>query len=88
VIISDKNYNSTFYTRKDLKNMKKFKDNQLAICSENTAALSLGRSPIHLSELTLKENVLVIKGHSVMMGYIDDSKNESSFRNESLYISI
>ena len=88
VIISDKNQNSTFYTRKDLKNMKKFKDNQLAICSENTAVLSLGTLPIHLSELTLKENVLVIKGHSVMMGYIDDSKNESSFRDESLYISI
>jgi len=68
--------------------MAKFKHNQLAICSENTAALSMGRLPIHLTNLSLRQNEIAIQGHSVMIGYLDDKKNESSFRNESLYISI
>ena len=88
VTISDKNQNCTFYMRNDLINMEKFKDNQLAICSENTAALSMGRLPIHLTNLSLRQNEIAIQGHSVMMGYLDNKKNESSFRNESLYISI
>jgi len=88
ITISDKDQNSTFYMRKDLKNLAQFKDNHLAICPENTAVLSRGTSPIHLTDLTLEENTLAIRGHSVMMGYLNDSKNESSFRNKTLYIPI
>jgi len=88
ITISDKDKNSTFYARKDLKNLEKFKDNQLAICSQNTAILSIGRTPMHLTNLSLNKNVLIIKGHSVMMGYLDDRLNESSFQNEKLYIPI
>ena len=88
ITISDKDQNSTFYMRKDLKNLAQFKDNHLAICPENTAVLSRGTSPIHLTDLTLEENTLAIRGHSVMMGYLNDSKNELSFRNKTLYIPI
>ncbi len=86
ITISEKDQNSTFFIRKDLKHLEEFKSNQLSICPENSAVLSLGKQPIHLTNFSKRKNVLLIKGHSVMMGYLDDEKNRLSFRDGTLYI--
>ena len=42
----------------------------LYVCNENTAFLSINKSPIHLSAFDNDTNPTKISGHSVMMGYI------------------
>jgi len=78
--------NNDYNLRKDIMNIDEFSENDIAICMENTAALSLGKTPLHLSDYDIKEDYLKIKGHSVMMGYLDDSINETSFDNDGLII--
>ncbi|MDP6169487.1 MAG: hypothetical protein QF780_05735 [Candidatus Marinimicrobia bacterium] len=72
--------------RKDVMNIKKFSNNDIAICMENTAALSIGKTPLHLSDYEIRKDDLKIRGHSVMMGYLDDSINDTSFHNDGLII--
>jgi len=79
---SDSDYN----LRHDLKNIKKFSHNDIGICLENTAALCIEKKPIHLSDYEIIENGIQIKGHSVMMGYLDDKINEAAFNNDNLNI--
>ena len=67
--------------------MKKFSKNDIAICPENTAAISVGSNPIHLTDFYLNKNDLQIKGHSVMMGYLNHldysvALNTENFSNE------
>jgi len=78
--------NNDYNLRKDIMNIDEFSENDIAICMENTAVLSLGKTPLHLSDYDIKEDSLKIKGHSVMMGYLDDSINETSFDNDGLII--
>jgi hypothetical protein len=75
-----------FNLRYDLQNMSEFSETDIAICPENSAGLSLEDSPFHLTDFSLENGELILQGHSVMMGYMDDSSNESSFRNKALYI--
>ena len=77
-----------FNLRYDLKNMSKFSKTDIAICPENSAGLSLEGLPVHLTDFSLDNGDLKLQGHSVMMGYLDDSANESSFRNKALYIPV
>ena len=77
-----------FNLRYDLQNMSEFSKTDIAICPENSAGLSLEGLPVHLTDFSLKNGELKLQGHSVMMGYLDDSANESSFRNKALYIPI
>ena len=42
----------------------------LYVCNENTAFLSMNKSPIHLSAFDNDTNPTKISGHSVMMGYV------------------
>ena len=77
-----------FNLRYDLQNMSKFSKTDIAICPENSAGLSLEGLPVHLTDFSLKNGELKLQGHSVMMGYLDDSANESSFRNKALYIPV
>ena len=77
-----------FNLRYDLQNMSKFSKTDIAICPENSAGLSLEGLPVHLTDFSLKNGELKLQGHSVMMGYLDDSANESSFRNNALYIPV
>ena len=77
-----------FNLRYDLKNMSKFSKTDIAICPENSAGLSLEGLPVHLTDFSLDNGDLKLQGHSVMMGYLDDSENESSFRNKALYIPV
>jgi len=77
-----------FNLRYDLQNMSEFSKTDIAICPENSAGLSLEGLPVHLTDFSLKNGELKLQGHSVMMGYLDDSANESSFRNKALYIPV
>ena len=74
--------------RYDLQNISEFSETDIAICPENSAGLSLEGSPFHLTDFSLENGELILQGHSVMMGYMDDSSNESSFRNKALFISV
>mgnify|MGYP004278503535 CR=1 FL=1 len=79
---NDCNYNLRF----DYQNIHHFKRNEFAICPENTAAISLGQKPIHLTEFSLQKDIFNIKGHSVMMGYLDRKLNEERFNKNSLTV--
>jgi len=58
----------------------------LYLLSENGGILSINDEPIHLTNFKIDNKKLVISGHSVMMGYVDDAKNETCFRENSLII--
>ena len=58
----------------------------LYVCNENTAFLSINKSPIHLSAFDNDTNPTKISGHSVMMGYIDNKLNEKAYLKNSLKI--
>ena len=58
----------------------------LYLLSENGGILSINDEPIHLTHYEADNKKLKISGHSVMMGYVDDSKNETYFRDNSLII--
>ena len=58
----------------------------LYVCNENTAFLSINKSPIHLTALDNDKNPKIISGHSVMMGYLDDQLNEQVFEEDGLKI--
>ena len=76
-----------YLLRYDIQNLKKFSKNDIAICPENTAAISIGTKPIHLTDYLIGNENLKLKGHSVMMGYLNNELNKLSFRNDSLFIS-
>ena len=77
---------SDFIIRKDLKNLKDFGNNELAICPENSAVLTKGQTPLHLTDLAIHEKLLKIQGHSIMMGYLDDKLNEKSFYDNAFHL--
>ena len=76
-----------YLLRYDIQNLKKFSKNEIAICPENTAAISIGTKPVHLTDYLISNENLKLKGHSVMMGYLNNELNKGSFRNDSLFIS-
>ena len=76
-----------YLLRYDFQNLKKFSKNDIAICPENTAAISIGTKPVHLTDYLISNENLKLKGHSVMMGYLNNELNKLSFRNDSLFIS-
>ena len=80
---SGKDYN----LRRDLNNLSSFASNDIAICIENTAALSINGEPIHLSDYDMLNDGIRVRGHSVMMGYLDDEINEVAFENGGLKVS-
>ena len=75
-----------YLLRYDFKNLKIFSKNDIAICPENTAAISVGRHPIHLTDFFLNKSSLRVKGHSLMMGYLDQQLNNSSFKKDGFFI--
>ena len=76
-----------YILRNDLQNLNTFSKNDISISIENTAALSIGVKPIHLSSYDIYKNKIIIKGHSVMMGYINNQTNEESFKDSGLTLS-
>ncbi len=58
----------------------------LFMLNENTAFISMNKTPIHLSGMNNTDKPTEITGHSVMMGYLDDELNKKVFKNDSLNI--
>ncbi len=88
ISISENDNKTTYLIRRDIQNFENLESNHIGICLENTAVLCLGNKPIHLTDIVKKETFLKINGHSVMMGYTNKSKNEKSFRENSLFINL
>jgi len=84
--LSIKTRDGDYLLRYDFKNLKKFSKNDIAICPENTAAISVGPHPIHLTDFSLNKNNLKMKGHSVMMGYLNQELNNSRFKKDGFFI--
>ena len=86
----DLNFNThdgDYIIRYDFKNIDKFSQNEIAVCPENTAAISIGKKPIHLTDFLVSECELKLKGHSVMMGYLDKEMNTIGFKKKALFVS-
>jgi len=69
---------------------KKFEDTKpqsLYVLPEATAILAIGTAPNHLISIDDTENTLIIKGHSVMQGYLNQQQNETVFKSGGLKIS-
>ena len=73
-----------FQLRKDWKNLDKFKDHHIGVCTENSAAFCIGKEPIHLTDFRINSEKLWVKGHSVMNGYLN--QNKMTFKNDYLII--
>ena len=58
----------------------------LFMLNENTAFISMNKTPIHLTGMNNTNKPTEITGHSVMMGYLDDGLNKKVFKNNSLNI--
>jgi len=82
------NKNNDYNLRFDLINIKNYSKKDIAICPENTAALSIGRKPLDLTQFNSDTNFIRLNGHSVTMGYLDNTQNKLNFKNGSLYVSI
>lgn len=80
--------NCDFNIRFDIKNIPLYKRNDIGICEENSGCITFGSKPIHLTNFSLKKDKIKISGHSVMLGYLDDVKNQNCFFNKSLNIKI
>ena len=60
--------------------------NELNVCNENSGFISIGKKPIHLTEVNDLNKPTTVNGHSVMMGYLDKNENKKVFKKGSLYI--
>tara|TARA_Y100001970_G_C14176205_1_gene827118 strand:+ start:344 stop:1261 length:918 start_codon:yes stop_codon:yes gene_type:complete len=78
------NMDSGFQLRMDWENLDNFKKNHIAVCTENTAALCIGNKPLHLTDFKVDNEILSVKGHSVMNGYLN--KNNMIFKNDYIII--
>ncbi len=52
---------------------------------ENTAILSIGKDPNHMTEIKTDK---IITGHSVMMGYLDEDQNRKVFSERGLKLTV
>ena len=66
--------------------IKNSQPNELNVCNENTAFISIGNRPIHLTAVDDINKPKGVSGHSVMMGYLDDTINRKVFNNGELLI--
>ncbi|MFL3026749.1 MAG: hypothetical protein ACJZ1O_00430 [Candidatus Neomarinimicrobiota bacterium] len=56
------------------------------ILEENTAVICIGDKPIHMTSIEVSKGNIYVKGHSIMMGYIDKKSNDSIFNKKSMII--
>lgn len=64
-------------------------DKDILLCPENTCVLSIGKKPIHMTGVQSDTKALLIEGHSVMMGYLNnDEKNNRIFKQNRLIIDL
>ena len=81
-------YDCDFTLRSDLINIANYSKNDIAVCPENTAAITVGDKPLHLTNFIKNGDKISLMGHSVTIGYLDDSLNKLRFVNNSLTIPI
>ena len=95
--LTNKNATTTFGLPGELENpdyliqhewssIEKTEPPTLYVQHENGGILSINDEPIHLTHYETDNEKLKISGHSVMMGYVDDEKNEACFRESSFII--
>ena len=77
-----------FTLRSALINIEKYSKSDIAICPENTAAITIGNKPLHLTNFIKEDNKISLMGHSVTMGYLDNSLNKLRFNNSKLSLPI
>ena len=63
-----------FKLREDWVNIDNNKVNELSLCKENSAILTLKNNPIHLTDYKIIEDELWLKGHSLMNRYFENDK--------------
>ena len=73
-----------FRLRKDWKNIEEYKVNELGLCEENSAVISIGQEPLHLTDFKINNDELWLKGHSLMNGYLN--KELMTFKEDYLII--
>ncbi|MEL0173977.1 MAG: hypothetical protein VW904_04540 [bacterium] len=73
-----------FKLREDWVNINNYKVNELALCSENSAILTLNNNSIHLTDYKIIGDELWLKGHSLMNGYFE--KDKMDFKDDYLII--
>jgi hypothetical protein len=60
---------------------------QMFIVPEATAFLALGTRPNQLTEINHLAHQIAIRGHSVMMGYLDEKMNDRIFHDNAMFLS-
>lgn len=63
--------------------LKNLRSDDVCIFPENTAVLSIGSEPIHMTGIKEENQMFLIEGHSVMMGYLENELNQQHFQNGS-----
>ena len=80
------NKDSDFLINEKWNTIKETNPPTIYICNENTAFLAMNKKPIHLTEISENQRPLFIKGHSVMMGYLDEEQSNKAYKNNALHI--
>ena len=78
--------NADYLIQPEWDSIEKTDPTTLYLLTENGGILSINDEPIHLTNYETDNEKLKISGHSVMMGYVDDEKNEACFREEGFII--
>ena len=80
------NKDSDFLINEKWNTIKETNPPTIYACNENTAFLAINKKPVHLTEISEYQRPLFIKGHSVMMGYLDEEQSNKAYKNNALYI--
>ena len=80
------NKGSDFLIREEWNTLEETNPPTIYACNENTAFLSVNKKPLHLTEINENQKPLFIKGHSVMMGYLDEEQSDKAYKNNALHI--
>ena len=75
-----------YIIKHDWKSISDSLPNELNVCNENSGFISIGKEPIHLTEVDNLDNPSSINGHSVMMGYLNEAENQKVFKKGKLFI--
>lgn len=86
--VPDMNLTEDFTFATNIKEHDLANPNDIVILPENTAVLSIGPEPIHMTRYQIHDGILKVNGHSVMMGYTDDTLNKQVFTGDSLYLQL
>ncbi len=66
--------------------IEKGEPTHIFILPENTAVLAIDEEPNHMTKIEDMDIVLTVTGHSVMMGYLDETRNESVFTEKGMIV--